>query len=144
VVEIRDENNRPVAGAIVIFTAPDRGASGTFSGSNMLTVTTDQQGIAVGRGFQPNAVEGNLELRVQASSQGRTASTVIRMQNISGIGAAAGGSGKLIGILVAVGGAAAAGAVLATRRGGSAAPPPATQPPATTITAGPGTVGQRP
>src|SRR3954454_16829230 len=57
VVEVRDENNRPIAGAVVFFKVPDFGASGTFTnGSKFLTVTTDSQGRAVATNFQPNKV----------------------------------------------------------------------------------------
>src|SRR5512138_1607706 len=45
VVQVQDENRRPVAGAVVTFTLPGRGASGVFAnGSQTVTVTTDQQG----------------------------------------------------------------------------------------------------
>ena len=68
VVEVQDENNRPVAGAIVFFKLPDYGASGTFTnGSKFITVTTDQQGQAVGRNFQPNQAQGDLQIQVTAS-----------------------------------------------------------------------------
>src|SRR3954470_15818293 len=52
IVEVRDRNNRPVAGALVLFEAPRDGASGTFlGGSSSLRATTDAQGRAVGQGF---------------------------------------------------------------------------------------------
>src|SRR6476660_10550614 len=55
VVEVRDRNNRPVAGALILFEAPRNGASGTFlGGSPTLRVTTDAQGRAAGQGFRPN------------------------------------------------------------------------------------------
>ena len=41
VVQAQDENHRPVAGAIVMFTLPSNGAGGTFAnGAHTLTVTT--------------------------------------------------------------------------------------------------------
>lgn len=142
VVEVQDENNRPVAGAIVIFKVPNYGASGTFSnGSKMITVTTDQLGRAKAS-FTPDQVAGDLQMEVTASSAGRTASTVIHMQNVK---AAAAITGKAVAIIAAVAGAAAVGVVAATRGGGST-PAPVTPVPTspTTITAGTGTVGPRP
>ena len=45
VVQVEDENHKPVAGAVVVFTLPTEGATGEFgNGSKNLTVTTDAQG----------------------------------------------------------------------------------------------------
>src|SRR5258707_19056 len=75
IVQVQDENHKPVAGAIVSFTLPSRGASGAFAnGSQTLTVTTNQQGEAVARGFHPNGVKGQMQIRVNASHNGQTAS----------------------------------------------------------------------
>jgi len=145
VVQVQDENHRPVAGAIVVFTLPSRGASGVFTnGSQTLTVTTDAQGQAAAHGLTPNGVKGQFQIHVNASYQGRTGSTNITQTNavLTAAGAAAGaGHGKLIAIL-AVAGAAAAGGIVAATRGGSTTPPATPAPPAAvTITAGAGTVG---
>jgi hypothetical protein len=147
VIEVRDRNNRPVAGALVLFEAPRNGASGSFlGGSPTLRVTTDAQGRAVGQGFRPNTSSGNFNLQVTATFQGATATASIHMSNVAGAGAAAGaaaGHGKLIGILIGVGAAAAAGTAYAvTHSGGSSSSTPSAPP--TTITAGVGTVGARP
>jgi hypothetical protein len=147
VVEVRDENNRPVAGAIVFFKVPDYGASGTFTnGAKFTTVTTDEQGQAVARNFQPNQTQGEMQMQVTASLNGVTASTVIHMRNAAGpasqVAKTSSGSGKIIAIVAAIGAAAAVGIVVGTRGGSSN---PSTPPsPATTITAGNGTVGGRP
>lgn len=59
IVEVTDENHKPVAGALVLFSAPDHGASGVFAnGTRQLSVTTDAQGRAAGKGFQPNTERG--------------------------------------------------------------------------------------
>src|SRR4051812_24215436 len=108
IVEVRDQNNRPIAGAVVLFEAPGNGASGSFiGGARTLRVTTDAQGRAAGQGFRPNNAQGNFNLQVTASAQGVTATTAIHMQNVGGGAAAANaaqaaGHGKLIGIVVAV------------------------------------------
>jgi hypothetical protein len=149
VVEVRDRNNRPVAGALVLFEAPRNGASGTFfGGSPTLRVTTDAQGRAVGQGFRPNTSAGDFGVQVSATYQGATAAVTIHMTNILGAaatGAAAAGHGKLIGILIGIGAAAAAGTAYAVTHSGSSSSTPSTPPTApTTITAGTGTVGGRP
>jgi hypothetical protein len=144
IVEVRDRNNRPVAGALVLFEAPRNGASGAFTGgSSSLRVTTDAQGRAVGQGFRPNTSQGSFQLQVTATFQGLTATTAIHMQNAGAAVANAAkgaGHGKLIAIVVAVGAAAAAGGAYAATHGGSSTP--AVVP--TTITAGAGSVGGRP
>jgi hypothetical protein len=145
IVEVRDRNNRPVAGAAVLFEAPRNGASGTFTGgSSSLRVTTDAQGRAVGQGFHPNSAQGNFAIQVTATMGAATATTAIHMQNV-GVGALgkvakSGGHGKLIAIVVAAGAAAAAGGAYAATHGGNATPAAAP----TTISAGTGTVGGRP
>jgi hypothetical protein len=148
VVEVRDRNNKPVAGALVLFEAPGNGASGTFiGGSRTLRVTTDAQGRASGQGFRPNNAQGNFNLQVTATAGGATATTAIHMQNAGAALANAGhaaGHGKLIGIVVAVAAAAAAGGAYAATHGGNngAGGTPAATP--TTISAGTGAVSGRP
>ena len=52
IVQVEDENHKPIAGAAVVFFLPDQGASGTFpDGSRMLMAVTDNQGRAVARGI---------------------------------------------------------------------------------------------
>ncbi|MBM3788091.1 MAG: hypothetical protein FJW30_27420 [Acidobacteria bacterium] len=91
-VQVTDENKKPVAGAAVVFLLPNQGAGATFAnGARSLTVLTDQNGNAVARGLQANRVSGQYQVRVTASSQGQTASTSIAMTNAAVAGAAAGG-----------------------------------------------------
>src|SRR4051794_41845060 len=55
VVEVRDRNNRPVAGALVLFEAPGNGASGSFiGGSRPPPVTPHPPGPPPRPGLQPN------------------------------------------------------------------------------------------
>src|SRR5713226_3429797 len=82
IVQVEDQNHKPVAGAVVVFLLPDHGASGVFAnGSHTLTVMTDSQGRAVAHGFHPNGVQGKLQMRVSASYQGKTASATISQTN---------------------------------------------------------------
>jgi len=144
IVEVQDENHRPIAGAAVVFTLPTQGAGGQFAGGvHSLTVTTDAQGRAVAHGFQPNGVKGQFQIHVNASFNGQTASLNINQTNAAGGGGAApahaGISTKLIVILAVVAaGAAAGGAYAATHSGGGGS---SSSNPPTTISAGGGTVG---
>ena len=145
IVQVQDENHRPVAGAIVVFTLPSNGAGGVFAnGARTLTMVSDNQGQAVARGFQPNGLKGKYQIRVNASHQGQTASTSINQVNAvltaSGAAAGAGISAKLIAVLVVVGAAAAGGAYYATHSG-SGTPAAVIPTPSTTIAAGAGSVG---
>ena len=61
VVQVEDENHRPIAGAAVTFTLPGQGASGSFlNGARSITVLSDNQGRAVARGLRPNSVQGKV------------------------------------------------------------------------------------
>lgn len=157
IVQVEDENRRPVGGAIVTFTLPKMGPGATFpDGSTIAQFTTDQNGRVVARGLRPNGLDGQYQIRVSVSYQGLTASATITQTNAigaaaaAGAGAAAGGiSGKMLAIIAVIGAAAAGGIAAATLGGGgngggappnvTPAPPPG--PAATTITAGPPRVG---
>jgi hypothetical protein len=142
IVQVEDENHRPIAGAAVLFLLPDSGPSGVFAdGGRSLMVTSDSKGQAVAKGLRVNNVSGKFQMRVEASYQGMTTATTITQTNAVITAAAAGGaiSGKLIAILAAVGGAAAVGAVLATRGGSSGGTP---TPTGTTVTPGAPSVGK--
>lgn len=148
IVQVEDENHRPIAGAAVVFFLPDSGPSGTFvNGSRTLTVNTDAQGRAVATGIRPNNMNGPFQIRVTASFQGVTAAAVINQTNAGGNGSAtsAGGGGGMSGgtklaiILLIVGGAAAGGIIAATHGGGGGGGSASTPPPIV-ITAGTPTV----
>jgi len=54
IVQVEDNNRKPVAGAVVIFLLPDSGASGTFTdGSRMLMTVTDNQAARQPAAFVP-------------------------------------------------------------------------------------------
>lgn len=144
IVQVEDENHKPIAGAVVTFVLPNQGAGASFAnGAKSLTVMTDNKGQAVARGLRPNNVNGQYQIRVNASFRGQTASTSINQSNAIAASAAAGGiSAKLITILAIAGGAAIAGGVAATRGGGGTpANTGAVGPPATTITPGQPSIG---
>lgn len=148
IVQVEDENHKPVAGAAVLFLLPEHGPGGTFAdGSHTLSVTTNAQGRAAARGIHLNNTQGQFQIQVNASYNGMTASTTIT-QSIAVAGAAGAGgataaasglSGKVIAIIVVAAAAAAGGAAYAATHSGSN--PAATAATGTTITPGTGTVG---
>jgi hypothetical protein len=125
IIQVEDENRKPVAGAAVTFLLPQQGAGATFpNGSRSATLLTDNNGRAVARGLRPNNVSGDFQIRVSASKDGLTASTTITQTNaiaLAGAAAGAGISAKLIAI-IAVAAAATAGGVVAATRGGDNGP----------------------
>ncbi len=141
VVQVEDENHKPIAGAAVVFFLPTSGPSGTFAnGSQTLTVTTDATGRATATGIRPNHLTGKMQIRVTASANGLTASATINQANVVGATAAVGLSltAKVL-IIVGIAAGATAGAVLATRGGGSSSAASGLS--TVTITAGTPTVG---
>jgi hypothetical protein len=126
IVQVEDENHKPIAGAAVVFFLPEQGASGTFpGGSRMLMTVTDNQGRAVARGIRPNGQSGPMQIRVTASFSGLTASSVIAQSNVAAAASASAGlsvGAKWAIILAIAGGAAAAGAIVATHSGGGSSP----------------------
>ena len=145
IVQVQDENHKPVAGVAVTFFLAEHGASGVFAnGSRSMTVLTDTNGQAAMRGMTPNKMAGKMEIRVSARLGNLNADAVITQTNAAGAAAAGGAaiSGKVIALIVVVAAGAAAGAIVATR-GGSSSPsaPAAPVPVVVTITPGTPTVG---
>ena len=146
IVEVQDENHKPVAGAAVVSALSDQGAGGSFAGgSHSLTVVTDSQGRAVAHGFHPNNIQGQYQIHVTASQAGQTAVATISGTNAAAAGVAVGAvaagiSAKLIAVVVVAAAAAAAGgAYYASHNGGGGSSAAAVAP--IGITAGAGTVG---
>ena len=134
-VEVRDRNNLPVAGATVTFSIGGGGSGAAFAGgAQTLTVTTNAVGQAAASGF--NAISsGALQIQVQAAYQGQIATAAISQTNFataaaaaqagagagtggggaSGAagGAAGGGGGGLSATTIGIVGAAAAGGAVA-------------------------------
>jgi hypothetical protein len=147
-IRIQDENQKPVAGAGVVFTLPTEGATGEFgNGSKTLIVTTDKAGEAVAQGLRMNDVPGRTSIHVTASYKGLSALTIISEESVLPAGVKAGAAGKhghgaLIAVLIIVAAAAAGGAVYATQRnGGNSSTSVASNTPAPIgITPGTGTI----
>jgi hypothetical protein len=134
VIRVLDAEERPVAGATVNFLLPDFGAGGTFpEGRTNLTTTTDADGRTMARGLRPNNVAGRFQIRVSASSQGRSASSTISQVNVAP--AARSSSSKKKYIIAALAAGGAAGAIFAAK-GGSKGTSGTSTPGGTTITPG--------
>lgn len=142
VIQVVDENDRPVGGVAVVFTLPSRGASGVFAnGARSLTILTDAQGMATATGLTPNTVAGDLAIQVSASHQGQTAAVTIAQTNVA---VGAGMSAATIGIIGAIVAGAAVGAVVALKGNEETppigGPPGPGSPPSGTATVRPGGV----
>jgi PEGA domain len=124
VIEVRDQNDLPVAGAAVRFGI--RSGRAVFGGARTLSVTTDAAGRAVATGFAPTG-SGALQITATATFQGQAAAVTIAQTTVTtaaqaaavssagaSAGAGAGGGGGLstttIGVIA---GAAAGGAFVA-------------------------------
>lgn len=122
VVEVRDRNNKPVAGALVVFTLPSSGPSGTFiGGGQVASVTTNASGQA-SASFTANSVPGRVNLNISTSVNGQSVATQIATFNVLAAGAIAGSTLAVILGLVAAGGVGAAVALTRDGGGGSNAP----------------------
>ncbi len=84
IVQVQDENHKPVAGALVLFAVNDSGggAGAAFNGLQTLSVTTGPDGIARAEGFLPNNVSGRYTLTVRATLLTMAASILIYQSNI--------------------------------------------------------------
>ncbi|MGC8761096.1 MAG: hypothetical protein ACP5VC_14155 [Bryobacteraceae bacterium] len=82
VVEVRDANDFPVAGAEVVFRTPETGPSATFEGGrHEYTNRTDAKGQVSAGQMKPNDQEGLFSIRVTAKLGERMAAAVIRQRN---------------------------------------------------------------
>jgi hypothetical protein len=126
IIQVEDENHRPIAGASVLFLLPDSGPSGVFAnGSRSLQVMTDSKGRAIAKGLRLNNVSGKFQIKVDASYQGSTATTSINQANMvltAGASSGIGVGGKVAMILAGAGIATAVGVVLATSGNKSKSP----------------------
>jgi hypothetical protein len=143
VVEVRDENGEPVAGAEVVFQLPAAGPGGVFHGwMRNQTARTNEQGRAAASGFTPNEEPGRFNIKVTATTGAKTGTAVIAQSNtLNGAGGAQAKKSRrnlwiVIGVIAV---AAIVGGVVAASGGDDDAPGARTNP--ITITPGPVTVG---
>lgn len=145
IIQVEDENHKPVGGAILTLSAPRNGASVLFSNdAQSINLTTDAQGKAVVHGMRPNNVAGKVEVRVTAVKEGVRATATFTQTNMIGAAVVAGGlTAKALTILLLAAGAGTGiglGVAYGTG-GGGAKPPGVTTIPPTVITPGSASVG---
>ncbi len=139
VVEVRDAEDKPVAGAEVVFQLPAGGPGAVFNGwMRTQTARTDAQGQAEAQGMTPNDQAGRFNIKVTATQGKRTASVVVAQSNAVGSSAQARSSRKTLWIVLGVAAVAAIAGGVAATRGGDEAAAPAKVP--ITISPGPVTV----
>lgn len=87
IVQVKDRNRKPVAGALVLFKVipGPEGAGGSFNGASTLSVQTDAEGKAIGRGLKPNSTAGKYQIEVTATLAALTAAIIIHQSNQKGI-----------------------------------------------------------
>jgi hypothetical protein len=148
VVQVLDQNDRPVEGAEVVFRFPGSGPGATFQGGKTSqTVRSNGTGEAAAVNWMASNEVGTFEIHVTATYGNEFGETTIKMSNVTRIveGSKKGGkqahwySPTWVKVAL-IGGAAGAivGIVLATR-GGSHSAGSGTVP--ITVTPGPPTVG---
>jgi len=118
VVEVRDEADKPVSGAEVVFQLPATGPGGVFHGwMRTQTVRTDAQGKAASSGYTPNEEEGRFNIKVTATAGARTGSVIVAQSNVRGAAATGKGSHGWWKPVAAVAAVAVVVAVVAATRG---------------------------
>src|SRR6202048_1195845 len=82
VVQVLDQNDRPVEGAEVVFRFPLNGPGATFRGGNSSqTVRTNGQGQAAAQNWMANNQVGTFEVHVTASYGNQLGETTVSMTN---------------------------------------------------------------
>ena len=111
IVQVEDENHKPVAGATVQFFLSSRGLGNPFS-RRYLQATTDSTGRVRANLLQLKSDPGRLEVRVKASYQGRTATQTLHQTNtIQAANAGGAGNAGAASASTSTGAAAGASAV---------------------------------
>jgi hypothetical protein len=83
-VLVEDENRTPLSGVAVSFFLPNDGPSGLFpNGSRVLTVFTDDKGIAISRPIRFNTLVGIMPIRVTASLFSQSVGAQITQTNVA-------------------------------------------------------------
>jgi hypothetical protein len=82
IVEVRDENDRPLEGVTVVFKLPTTGPGAAFEGGQgVQTRITDARGQAGTTGYVTNDVLGPFTIEVTATLQNRTGRLLMRQIN---------------------------------------------------------------
>jgi hypothetical protein len=86
IVQVEDENHKPVAGALLLFSinGGPEGAGGSFSGLSSFTVTTGADGRGIAHGLLPNKTPGKYTITVTATLGSLVATAIIHQTNVAG------------------------------------------------------------
>ena len=146
IVEVRDDGDKPVPGAEVVFQLPPAGPGGVFNGwMRNQTARTSAEGRAETNGFAPNDEAGRFNIKITATSGTRSASVIVAQANTANGSPVSGKQVKskntLLKVLLIVGAAGAAGGIIAATRGGSSSSTPVTPATPISVSAGPITIG---
>jgi hypothetical protein len=134
IVQVQDENHKPVAGAAVIFLLPNSGPGGSFlNGEQSFSTVTDAEGKAIAHGLMPNKNTGHYQIQVRAKYNDLSTEAAIAQENVLERSANPSHTGHPVLKWVIIG-AAAAGAGVAIGFAAQSSH-------STTITAGSPTVG---
>jgi hypothetical protein len=91
VIEVRDENDRPVEGAEVTFRLPPSGPGGSFAGQKFSrSVRSNAQGQAALTGFTPNRELGDFGIQVTATYGTLMGRATIHQTNQAGVNSVTG------------------------------------------------------
>ncbi|HML18797.1 MAG TPA: hypothetical protein VK419_17320 [Bryobacteraceae bacterium] len=101
IVEVQDENHKPVSGALVLFSAK----GGNPFARTVLRATTDSTGRVRANPLDLRSKPGRLEIHVKASYQGRTATQVIHQTNSPQGGANVAANASTVGVVAVAAGA---------------------------------------
>ena len=147
VVQVLDQNDRPVEGADVVFRFPLNGPGATFPNQKTSQTTrTNALGQAAATGWTANSQVGSFQVHATATYGNQMGEKTISMSNVTRIvedvreknKERSWWSTKKFKIaVIAAAAAAAAGIVLATRGGGSGSQPPVTISPGSPTIGGP-------
>ena len=145
VVEVRDDQDKPIPGAEVVFQLPAAGPGGVFNGwMRNQTARTNEQGQAAASGLAPNDEEGRFNIKVTATSGTKTGTLIMGQSNARGPhgdSAKAKSSRKKLWITLAVLGAAGIiGGVVAANGNDDSSSGTTTSVPVT-VSPGPVTIG---
>ncbi len=151
VVQVVDQNDRPVEGAEVVFRFPIQGPGAIFpGGKTSQTARTNGQGQAAAMNWMANDQVGRFEIHVTASYGNQVGQTTFSMSNANKVVQRVGSSGikekhggwfspTWVKVAVIGGGVAVAVPIILATRGGSTAATVPVAPPPPTVTITPGT-----
>jgi hypothetical protein len=143
IVQVEDENHKPVAGAAVVFVLPGDGPGASFlNGSKSAAIVADGRGQAALPRMQTNQLVGRFRIRVNASYHDRQGSAEIGQSNVAGAAvvplAHAGVAAKTIAIIAGVAVAGAASAAVGLHGGSKSSPTTSAPQPSAGISLGSG------